>query len=325
MRFSPACGCRVELPAMNTVLIQGVTLHLSQPHAAEAQWIGQREILKQLLACWLVVDERDLRLTPRLVGTPGIGETTLGMAGAKVRKQDLFIYQCTADTRPEDLLVTPVLAESGKIAYHASPLVTAIITGGICILDEGNRMNEKSWASLAPLLDHRRYVESVVAGITVQAHKDFRCAVTMNQDDSTYEIPDYILSRLQPTLTLGFPARDDELAILRYHLPFARAELLALTVEFLQKAHSLKLDFSPRDGINLLRFAIKRMAQDPTHPMSQDGAWQEALACVLGEEAADLEGLARARQRALGGQALPMGLGDLSFDADADDEDEELD
>lgn len=27
----------------------------------------------------------------------------------------------------------------------------------------------------------------------------------MNQDDSTYEIPHYILSRLQPTLPLGFP------------------------------------------------------------------------------------------------------------------------
>ena len=44
--------------------------------------------------------------------------------GARTRQQDLYIYQCTADTRPEDLLVTPVLAESGKIAYHASPLVT---------------------------------------------------------------------------------------------------------------------------------------------------------------------------------------------------------
>src|SRR3954452_24001809 len=316
---------------MNTVQIQGVTLHLSQPHAAEAQWIGQREILKQLLACWLVVDERDLPLTPRLVGTPGIGKTTLGMAGAKVRKQDLYIYQCTADTRPEDLLVTPVLAESGRIAYHASPLVTAILTGGICILDEGNRMNEKSWASLAPLLDHRRYVESVVAGISVNAHKDFRCCVTMNEDESTYEVPDYILSRLQPTLTLGFPSREDEMAILRYHLPFARAELLALTVDFLQKAHALKLDFSPRDGINLLRYALKRMAQDPKHPLSRDAAWREALVCVLGEEAADLEELARRKRRAMGGQHAPMGLGDLFFAAgdplhpDADDEDEDDD
>ncbi|MBC7854549.1 MAG: AAA family ATPase [Pirellulaceae bacterium] len=296
--------------------IDGIHLHLSQPHEAMGEWIGQQEILKQLLACWIVVDEKDLPLTPRLLGTPGIGKTALAMAGAQVRKQELFIYQCTSDTRPEDLLVTPVLAESGKIAYHASPLVTAMIRGGVCILDEGNRMNEKSWASLAPLLDHRRYVESIVAGITVKAHRDFRCAVTMNQDESTYEIPDYILSRLQPTLTLGFPSKRDEMAILQYHLPFAQADMLAMTVEFLQQAHGLKLDFSPRDGINLLRFAMKRLAQDPQHPMSKDAAWREALQKCLGDEALDLHSLAQKKSRTLGGSDVPLGLGDFFFSAD---------
>ncbi len=314
-----------------TAEIGGVTLHLSTPDVTEQGWIGQDEILKQLLACWLVVDPRDRPLSPRLIGPPGIGKTTLAMAAAKVRKQPLYINQCTADTRPEDLLVTPVLAESGKIAYHASPLVSAMLTGGVCVLDEGNRMNEKSWASLAPLLDHRRYAESVVAGITIPAHPDFRACVTMNEDESTYEVPDYILSRLQPTLALGFPERDDEMAILQYHLPFASGELLALTVDFLQAAHSLKLEFSPRDGINLLRFAIKRMAQDPEHPLGRDDAWREALLCVLGEEAADLEDLARRKRRAMGGQHAPMGLGDLFFDPgdplhpDAEDEDEDED
>ena len=193
-----------------TVIVGGVTLHLSSPDATEQGWIGQEQVLRQLLACWLVVDPSDRPLAPRLLGPPGIGKTTLAMAAARLRAQPLYINQCTADTRPEDLLVTPVLAESGKIAYHASPLVTAMLTGGVCVLDEGNRMNEKSWASLAPLLDHRRYVESIVAGISIAAHPDFRCCVTMNEDESTYEVPDYILSRLQPTLTLGFPERDDE-------------------------------------------------------------------------------------------------------------------
>lgn len=300
----------------HAIKIEGVTLNLASPWEGESAWIGQKEILRQVLACWLVVDAQDLPLTPRLVGAPGIGKTALATAAARSLEKPLFIYQCTADTRPEDLLVTPVLAGSGKIAYHASPLVTAMLQGGVCILDEGNRMNEKSWASLAPLLDHRRYVESIVAGITIAADPGFRCAVTMNQDESTFEIPDYILSRLQPTLPVGFPNRDDEMAILQYHLPFCQADMLAMTVDFLQKAHELKLDFSPRDGINVLRFAIKRLAQQSDHPVGADQAWQEALEMCLGPEALDLERLAKTRQQTLGGQALPMGLGDFFFSDD---------
>ena len=313
----------------DSVEIEGVRLFLGKPDATQGEWIGQREVLKQLLACWLVVDPKDLPLSPRIVGMPGIGKTTLGMAAARERNQPLFIYQCTADTRPEDLLITPVLAENGKIVYHASPLVTAMLRGGVCILDEGNRMNEKSWASLAPLLDHRRYVESMVAGITVPAHPDFRCAVTMNEDESTFEVPDYILSRLQPTLTVGHPNRKDELEILKYHLPFAAPEMLALTVDFLQNAHKLKLDFSTRDGLSVLRFALKRIAQDPKHPVSRDAAWREAIERCLGEEALNLDELARRKARTLGGAHSPMGLGDFFHDPedslhpDLDDEDDD--
>ncbi|MCA9041265.1 MAG: AAA family ATPase [Planctomycetaceae bacterium] len=317
-----------------TVEIEGITLYLGHPDESKTEWIGQTEVLKQLLACWIVVDPRDLPLAPRLVGSPGIGKTTLAISAAKHRQQDLYVYQCTADTRPEDLLITPVLGDQGRILYHASPLVTAMIKGGICLLDEGNRMNEKSWASLAPLLDHRRYVESIIAGITIHAHPDFRCAVTMNEDESTFEIPDYILSRLQPTLTLTHPSRDDELAILQYHLPFVDAELLDLTVEFLQKAHELKLDFSTRDGINMLRYAQKRIASDPDHPLNKDEAWHESLERCLGPEALDLESMAEQRKQDLGGNFLPMGLGDFFFNTndplhpdfdEEEDEDEEDD
>ena len=318
-------------PEGEFVDIEGVRLRLGRPNDISGGWIGQREILMQLLACWLTVDDSDLPLTPRLIGAPGIGKTQLAIAAAAENKLPLYIYQCTSDTRPEDLLVTPVLSQNGQIAYHASPLVTAMLQGGVCILDEGNRMNEKSWASLAPLFDQRRYVESIVAGITIKASPNFRAAVTMNQDESTFEIPDYILSRLQPTLPVGFPNKQDELAILQYHLPFAEADMLAMTVDFLQRSHELKLDFSPRDGINLLRYAIKRLAQNQNHPVSRDAAWREALERCLGDEALDLEAAADRKRRTLGGDAVPLGLADFFFDPDdplhpdRDDDDEDDD
>jgi hypothetical protein len=69
-------------------------------------------------------------------------------------------------------------------------------------------MSEKSWASLAPLLDNRRYVESIVAGVKIKAHRDFRFVTTMNDDASTFELPEYIHSRLQPQLLIDFPEKD---------------------------------------------------------------------------------------------------------------------
>ena len=88
-----------------SVEIDGVGLHLGRADQTTSDWIGQHEALKQLLACWLVIDEKDMPLTPRLVGTPGIGKTSLAIAGARTRDQELYIFQCTADTRPEDLQI----------------------------------------------------------------------------------------------------------------------------------------------------------------------------------------------------------------------------
>ena len=306
-----------QLSHSKTAVIDGITLNLSKPDTTKPEWIGQGEVLKQVLACWMVVSDKDLPLSPRIIGMPGIGKTTLGMVAALERKQPLYIYQCTSDTRPEDLIVTPVLAESGKISYHASSLVTAMISGGICILDEGNRMNEKSWASLAPLLDHRRYVESIIAGLRIQAHQEFRACITMNHDESTFEIPDYILSRLQPTLTLNMPNAEDEMAILKYHLPFAETELLKMTVNFLQRSHQLDLDFSPRDGLHILQYAMKRLVQDKDHPIAKDLVWQESIQKVLGEDALDLDEMSKKKNRALGETQLPQGLGDFFFDEDS--------
>ena len=98
-----------EAVAGGHVEIDGIRLKLAHPYESPGQWIGQQEILMQLLACWISLDASDLPLTPRLIGAPGVGKTQLAIAGSKSHGKPLFIYQCTADTRPEDLLITPVL------------------------------------------------------------------------------------------------------------------------------------------------------------------------------------------------------------------------
>ncbi|NLG16855.1 MAG: AAA domain-containing protein [Fibrobacter sp.] len=295
------------------VTIDNVELILSHPLKGDVEWIGQSESIRQLLACWLVLSDEDFPLVPRIIGHPGIGKTTLAIAAALSRGQDVYVMQCTSDTRPEDLLVTPVLSEQGKISYHASPLLSAVLTGSVGILDEGNRMSEKSWASLAGLFDNRRTVESVVAGITIKAHKEFRAAVTMNEDSSTFEIPDYIMSRLQPGIQIPFPDREDELKILKYNIPFSSEEVLDLCIDFLQKAHSLDLPYSIRDGLNVMRYSLKLSQADKK--VQSEKIFRQAISQILGEEALDLENLSTKRK--LSGENLPsMNLGDFFFTDD---------
>jgi MoxR-like ATPase len=243
------------------VLIDDVELHLAQPDDVPMVWVGQQELLSQVLASWMVVGDDDLPLCPRLVGKPGVGKTTLAYHAGRMLKKAVYLFQATMDTRPEDLIVTPVIAEGGKIHYMASPIVSAMIKGGIAVIDEGNRMSEKSWASLAPLMDNRRYVESIVAGIKIKAHPDFRLCTTMNDDASTFELPEYIHSRLQPQIFIDFPEREEELLILKTNLPFADEEILEYVVNFLQAAHETEERYSVRDGINIARYALKRLVE----------------------------------------------------------------
>jgi MoxR-like ATPase len=267
------------------IKIQGVEIALGFPDEFNFKWIGQRDVLDQLLAAWMVIDEKDIPLNPRLIGKPGVGKTTLAYAASKILEKEVYIFQCTMDTRPEDLLITPVVDTSGGIRYVASALVTAMIRGGVCILDEANRMSEKSWASLAPLLDSRRYIESIVAGLKVKAHPEFRICVTMNDDASTFEIPEYIHSRLQPQIYLDFPEAEEERRILKENLPFIDDHIMEYVINFLQKAHANNENYTIRDGINIARYAAKRLKSLNGNSGSFDNILRQAVLMTLGDEA----------------------------------------
>jgi MoxR-like ATPase len=246
--------------------VDGVELTLADPDNHESRWTDYNDYARQLEAAWLRVSDRDLPLNPRLVGNPGLGKTTLACAAGRAQARDVYIVQCTMDTRPEDLVITPVLAGDRRIEYRASGLVTAMIRGGVAVLDEGNRMPERSWASLAPVMDDRQYIESASAALKIRAHPNFRICVTMNADSSVYELPGYIQSRLKPKIELVQPPWSIQEAIIRDKCPDVDASLLVDVLKLLKARVDQGLSDSTRDMLAFAQYAEKLRKIDVTGP-----------------------------------------------------------
>lgn len=253
-----------EVDGIKFATVQGVKIKLARPYELGFKWVGGRKFLNQLKASWYTLNDEDKPMSPRLVGKPGTGKTVLGYAAGKMLNLPVFFFQATSDTQPNDVLINPVVIETGKdqsrVEYVASSVVTAMILGGVCVFDEGNRMQEKAWASLAPLLDSRRYIESVTAGVMIRAHKNFRFVATMNDDASCFELPEYIKSRLQPQIVVDAPDRSEERKILEANLPFTSPAVLDYVADFLELAHRADEQLSVREGIHIANYAGKLIA-----------------------------------------------------------------
>jgi MoxR-like ATPase len=145
-----------------------------------------------------------------LEDVPGVGKTTLASSLARAIGGRFMRVQGTADLLPGDLTGMVVLVP-GQVepAFHPGPLFANVV-----LADEVNRAPPRTQSAL---LEAMAEGSVTVDGVTRQLPQPFLVIATQNPHDhhGTYALPESQLDRFLIRLSLGYPTRDDERAILR--------------------------------------------------------------------------------------------------------------
>jgi len=236
-------------------------------------FVGASRVIRRCLSAWLG------GLSFRLEGPPGVGKNALVYALAREHcRTPIYLLQGHGDMEPQDLVCVPRLAQSAEGRYVTSPLVAAMLSGGICFCDELGKLPERALSMLVSVLDDRRSISSVLAGFSLRAHPDFRFCAALNPLDPP--LPDYLEKRLRPRFTVGYPSPVDLVAILQARCSTAEALLL----ESLRGWLADQDDIAPRDAIAMISFAQALARQDGHRPRTArdaDALIEEAAEFIL--------------------------------------------
>ena len=175
--------------------------------------------------------------------------------------RQLYIFQGHEDVTAEDLACTVRFSDNNNstMDYMLSPLVSAMYNGGICFIDEIGKIRPRALALLVSVLDERTYIDSTLLGERIHAHPGFRFVAATNTTDLNL-LPEFILSRLRPRITLGYQPKEEIDSIIRDQCKEIRNEVdilidlfWALWVEHGGKPGGI----TPRDAIYLFAWASK--------------------------------------------------------------------
>lgn len=140
---------------------------------------------------------------------PGMGKTTLSHALARVMGLDFQRIQFTSDLLPGDILGTSVFdKDSGQFTFHPGPIFAELI-----LADEINRATPKSQSALLEAMEEGQVT---IEGATRPLPDPFFVVATQNPVSSggTFSLPESQLDRFLMRLSLGYPAKAAEKALL---------------------------------------------------------------------------------------------------------------
>ncbi|TRX74313.1 AAA family ATPase [Pseudomonas mangiferae] len=174
--------------------------------------LGKEPQVRLALACLLAKGHLLLE------DLPGMGKTTLSHALAKILGLSFQRIQFTSDLLPGDILGTSVFdKDSGQFVFHPGPVFAELV-----LADEINRATPKSQSALLEAMEEGQVT---IEGATRPLPEPFFVIATQNpvSQGGTFALPESQLDRFLMRLSLGYPAKAAEKALL---LGEARRELL---------------------------------------------------------------------------------------------------
>jgi MoxR-like ATPase len=165
--------------------------------------VGKQPQIEDCIACLLAGGHLLIE------DVPGVGKTTLAHALAVSLGLQFSRVQFTADLMPSDLIGVSVFERSTEsFVFHQGPVFTQVL-----LADEINRAGPKTQSALLEAMEEHQVS---IDNRTRPLPQPFFVIATQNPSDQlgTYPLPESQLDRFLMCITLGYPDRASERALL---------------------------------------------------------------------------------------------------------------
>jgi MoxR-like ATPase len=165
--------------------------------------VGKRSQIEDCVACLLAGGHLLIE------DVPGVGKTTLAHALSVSLGLKFSRVQFTADLMPSDLVGVSVYERSKEaFVFHRGPVFAQVL-----LADEINRAGPKTQSALLEAMEEQQVT---VENETRALPRPFFVIATQNPTDQlgTYPLPESQLDRFLMCITLGYPDRASERALL---------------------------------------------------------------------------------------------------------------
>ena len=182
--------------------------------------VGQEQIVRLLLVSLFS------RGHCLLVGVPGLAKTLIVRTLSEILQLNFKRIQFTPDLMPADIIGSEILQERERrleYEYQAGPIFANLI-----LADEINRTPPKTQAALLEAMQEHKVT---VAGQSRALPNPFLVVATQNpiEQEGTYPLPEAQLDRFMFSLNLGYPAKSEEIEIVK-RTTFRETAVVAPTV-----------------------------------------------------------------------------------------------